>query len=135
MLAGYDADLAAEATRLTNQLHDALLHVHPALERLLGKYFRRRGVLELLAAAGTPGTASRAGEDGLRQAIVARSPRMALTLQAQIVAALDEQTGRAGDWAVRGVISGVAAQRLAVLDQRVAGRRRARHPAGRASPG
>lgn len=51
VLAGYDADLAAEATRLTNRLHDALLHVHPALERLLGKRFRRRGVLELLAAA------------------------------------------------------------------------------------
>jgi transposase len=36
VLAGYDADLAAEATRLTNRLGDALLHVHPALERLLG---------------------------------------------------------------------------------------------------
>ena len=54
VLAGYDADLAAESTRLTNRLHDALLHVHPALERLLGKHFRRRGVLELLAATGTP---------------------------------------------------------------------------------
>jgi len=31
VLAGYDADLAAGATRLTNRLHDALLHVHPAL--------------------------------------------------------------------------------------------------------
>lgn len=42
LLAGYDADLAQEATRLTNRLHHALLHVHPALERLLGKHFRRR---------------------------------------------------------------------------------------------
>ena len=41
VLAGYDADLAAESTPLTNRLHDALLHVHPALERLLGKHFRR----------------------------------------------------------------------------------------------
>ena len=54
MLAGYDTDLAAEATRLTNRLHDALQHIHPALERLVGKHFRRRGVLEPLAAAGTP---------------------------------------------------------------------------------
>jgi hypothetical protein len=52
VLAGYDADLANEATRLTNRLHDALLHVHPALERLLGQHLRRRGVLELLSAAG-----------------------------------------------------------------------------------
>ncbi|MEE6309704.1 transposase [Plantactinospora veratri] len=33
VLAGYDADLANEATRLTNRLHDALLHVHPAPAR------------------------------------------------------------------------------------------------------
>jgi hypothetical protein len=39
VLAGYDADLAAESTRLANRLHDALLHIHPALERLLGKHF------------------------------------------------------------------------------------------------
>jgi hypothetical protein len=50
VLAGYDDDLAAESTRLTNRLHAALLlQVHPALERLLGHHFRRRGVLELLA--------------------------------------------------------------------------------------
>ena len=36
VLAGYDDDLAAQSTRLTNRLRDALLHVHPALERLLG---------------------------------------------------------------------------------------------------
>jgi hypothetical protein len=35
---GYDADLAAESTRLANRLHDALLHIHSALERLLGKH-------------------------------------------------------------------------------------------------
>jgi transposase len=36
VLAGYDDDLAAQSTRLTNRLRDALLHVHPALERLVG---------------------------------------------------------------------------------------------------
>jgi transposase len=41
VLAGYDQDLAAESTRLTNRLRDALLHVHPALERLLGKHLDR----------------------------------------------------------------------------------------------
>ena len=61
VLAGYDADLANESTRLTNRLHDALLHVHPALERLLGKHFRRRGVLRLLAATGTPASIAALG--------------------------------------------------------------------------
>jgi transposase len=120
VLAGYDADLAAEATRLTNRLHDALLHVHPALERLLGKHFRRRGVLELLAAAGTPTRLRALGEDGLRESMIARSPRMALTLPPQILAALDEQTVIVPATEQYGqVISGVATQLLAVLDQRV----------------
>ena len=48
-------DLAQQSTRLTNRLRDALLHVHPALERLLGKHIDRGGVIDLLAAAGTPG--------------------------------------------------------------------------------
>jgi transposase len=120
VLAGYDADLAAEATRLTNRLHDALLHVHPALERLLGKHFRRRGVLELLAAAGTPTRLRALGEGGLRESMIARSPRMALTLPPQILAALDEQTVIVPATEQYGqVISGVATQLLAVLDQRV----------------
>ena len=120
VLAGYDADLAAEATRLTNRLHDALLHVHPALERLLGKHFGRRGVLELLAATGTPALLRELGEDGLRKAITARSPRIALTLPGQVLAALDEQTVIVPATEQYGrVISGVAAQLLAVLDQRV----------------
>ena len=32
VLAGYDEDLAASSSRLTNQPRDALLHIHPALE-------------------------------------------------------------------------------------------------------
>ena len=36
VLGGYDADLAADATRLSNRLRDALTSVSPALERVLG---------------------------------------------------------------------------------------------------
>jgi transposase len=53
VLAGYDDDLAAQTTRLTNRLRDALLHVHPALERLVGPRLDRGGVLDLIAAAPT----------------------------------------------------------------------------------
>jgi hypothetical protein len=41
VLAGYDDDPAAQCTRLSNRLRDFLLHVHPALERLLGKHIDR----------------------------------------------------------------------------------------------
>ena len=121
VLAGYDADLAAKATRLTDRLHDALLHVHPALERLLGKHFRRRGVLELLARGGHSGAASRAGRGraagGDDRAVSAgwrsRCPLISLAAldEQTVVVPATEQYGR--------VISGGAAQLPAVLDQRV----------------
>ena len=77
VLAGYDDDLAAQATRLTNRLRDALLHVHPALERLLGPRMDRGGVLDLLAAAPTPDALRQLGEDGITAAMRPRSPRLA----------------------------------------------------------
>jgi transposase len=119
VLAGFDADLAQEATRLTNRLHDALLHVHPALERLLGKHFRRTGVLHMLAATGTPAQLRDLGHDGLQQVLAAGSPRLARTLPAQILTALDQQTVSIPATAQYGrVIAGVAQQLMAVLRQR-----------------
>jgi transposase len=119
VLAGYDADLAAEATRLTNRLHDALLHVHPALERLLGKWFRRPGVLQLLAVAGTPEQLRALGPDGIADVVEARSPRTAQTLPAQVLAALDQQSVVIPATAQFGlVIQGVARHLLDVLEQR-----------------
>jgi transposase len=119
VLAGFDADLAQEATRLTNRLHDALLHVHPALERLLGKHLRRTGVLRLLAATGTPGQLRELGADGLRQTIAAGSPRLARTLPGQILTVLDQQSVSIPATVQYGrVIAGVAQQLIAVLGQR-----------------
>lgn len=77
VLAGFDADLAQEGTRLTNRLHDALLHIHPALERLLGHNLRRLGVLDLLTVAGTPQQPRALGEDGIAGLLRGKSPRLA----------------------------------------------------------
>jgi transposase len=110
VLAGYDDDLAAQTTRLTNRLRDALLHVHPALERLLGPRMDRRGVLDLLAAAPTPTALRGLGEQGIAAAMRSRSPRLAKTLPAQILAALDSQIVVPGTTAFGRVIIGVAAQ-------------------------
>jgi transposase len=111
VLAGYDDDLAAQSTRLTNRLHEALLHIHPALERLLGKHFERGGVLELLAAAPTPATLRELGEAGMAEVMRARSPRLAKTLPAKILAALDAQTVVVpGTTEFGRVITGVATQ-------------------------
>ena len=110
VLAGYDDDLAAESTRLTNRLRDALLHVHPALERLLGKHLDRGGVLALLAAASTPAALRDLSALAMADIIRPRSPRLAKTLPAKILTALDAQTVVIPGTAAFGrVITGVAA--------------------------
>jgi len=140
VLAGYDADLAAESTRLINRLHDALLHVHPTLERLLGKHFHCPGVLRLLAATGTPAAIGEIGEPGITALITDGSPRLARTLPGRILTALADQSVAIPATAQYGrVIRGLAGQLLSVLDQRDILRGEleellAAHPSGRSSP-
>lgn len=120
VLAGYDSDLAAEVTRLTNRLHDALTHVHPALERLLGRHFDRPGVLDLLAAAPTPEQLQRLGRRGIVAALRPRSRRLATgQLPDQILDTLPKQTVTVpGTGAFGRVIAGVARQLRQVRDER-----------------
>jgi transposase len=111
VLAGYDDDLAAESTRLTNRLRDALLHVHPALERLLGNHFDRPGVLELLTQAPTPAALRALDAAAMTEIMRPGSPRLAKTLPAQIHTALGAQTVVIpGTEAFGTVIAGVATQ-------------------------
>jgi len=118
VLAGYDDDLAAQSTRLTNRLRDALLHVHPALERLLGKHIGR-GILDTLAAAPTPAALRALGAEGIAALMRPRSPRLAKTLPTQIMDALDAQTVTVpGTTEFGRVIAGVAAQLRDIHDER-----------------
>ena len=111
VLAGYDDDLNQQSTRLTNRLRDALLHVHPALERLLGRHIDRGGVIDLLTAAGTPEAIAALGEDGIAEVMRPRSPRLAKTLPVKILTALTEQTVTVPGTAAFGrIITGVASQ-------------------------
>lgn len=119
ILAGYDEDLAGEVNRLANRLHDALAHVHPALERLLGAHLHRAGVLQLLAAAPTPQHLRALGHDGIRAALRPRSPKLATHLPTQILSALDQQSVVIPGTASYGrVIAGLAGRLLAVRDER-----------------
>ncbi len=119
VLAGYDQDLAAECTRLTNRLRDALLHVHPALEHLLGSHFDRPGVLAVLTAAPTPQALHELGAERIAELMRPRSPRLAKTLPAKILTALDSQTVIVpGTTEFGRVIAGVATQLAAVRTER-----------------
>ena len=119
VLAGYDDDLVAQSTRLTNRLRDALLHVHPALERLLGKHIERGGVLDLLTVASTPQALRALNLQQITELMRPRSPRLARTLPAMIDVALDAQSVIVPGTPEFGrVIAGVAAQLREVLDER-----------------
>jgi len=59
---------------------------------LLGKHLDRGGVLELLATAPTPAALRALGADGIAQLMRPRSPRLARTLPAKILTALEAQT-------------------------------------------
>ena len=115
VLASYDDDLAGQTTRLTKRL----LHIHPALERLVGPRLDRGGLLDLLATAPTPQALRDLGADGIAELMRARSPPLARTLPAQILAALDAQTVVIpGTTAFARVITGVANQLHEVRTER-----------------
>lgn len=138
VLAGYAQDLGKSITQDTNRLHDALTHVHPALERLLADQLHRGGVLALLAAAPTPGELQRLGVDQMAAIMKSGgSPRLAKTLPRQILAALAEQSVVLPATAAFGTVIAGIAQRLAALlrddqaTERQIGNLLAAHPLGK----
>lgn len=78
---------------------------------MLSRHIGRGGVINLLAAADIPEVIAALGEDGIRELLRSRSPRLAKTLPMNILAALAEQTVIvAGTAAFGRIITGVAAQ-------------------------
>ena len=92
VLNGLDVDLAADSTRQTNRLRDALTSVSPALERAVGTRLHHAGVRDLLAKLPTPTALRRAGKARIRAIVTKRSPRMAVSVTERVWAALDAQT-------------------------------------------
>jgi transposase len=92
VLNGFDIDLAADLTRLTNRTRDALVSVSPALERAVGSRLGLAGVRALLVKFPTPTALRHAGRARITKTIAARSPRVADKLTAQVLAALEAQT-------------------------------------------
>ncbi len=61
VLAGFDDDLAGEATRISNRIRRLLTGIRPALERVLGPRITHRAVLEILSRCGGPAGHMRSG--------------------------------------------------------------------------
>lgn len=92
VLNGFDIDLAADLTRLTNRLRDALTSISPALERAVGSRLAHAGVRDLLVKLSTPSALRSAGRARITTAIKRRSPRLATKLTDAVLGALDAQT-------------------------------------------
>ncbi|KQU06337.1 transposase [Rhodococcus sp. Leaf7] len=92
MLAGFDADLAAEENRINGRIRSVLLTVHPALERAIGKHLYRPVGVAVLAAFGGPVGLAATTSTHLREVTKAAAPRIGDAVADSIEAALGEQT-------------------------------------------
>jgi len=92
VLNGFDIDLAADQTRLSNRLRDALTSISPALERALGARLHQAGVRDLLAKYPTLTTLKAAGPSRISRTIKTRSPRLATKLTDTVTSALESQS-------------------------------------------
>lgn len=119
VLIGFDDDLAAEATRLTNRIRGLLTQIHPALERVVGPRTTTKAVLALLARYGGPNGLRKTGRGRLLATARKANPRGAAGLVDQIMAALDQQTVTVpGTTAAETVLPQLAASLRDTLDQR-----------------
>ena len=92
VLNGFDVDLAADLTRLTNRLRDSLVSVSPALERAIGSRLHQAGVRDLIAKFPTLTALRAAGRARIATTVKKRSPRLATKVTDAVMAALDAQT-------------------------------------------
>jgi len=92
VLNGFDIDLAADQTRLSNRLRDALTSISPALERALGARLHQAGVRDLLGKYPTLTAMKAAGRGQISRAVKARSPRLATKLVDAVTSALESQS-------------------------------------------
>ncbi|WP_409482884.1 IS110 family transposase [Arsenicicoccus dermatophilus] len=119
VLVGFDDDLAAEATRLSNRIRGLLTQFHPALERVLGPKIATKAGLAVLEHLGGPQGITRAGRARLARVITKANPRGAGELTDAIMAALSEQTVVvAGTTAGEQVLPHLAATLRTTLAQR-----------------
>lgn len=92
VMVGFDDDLAAEVTRVTNRIHGLLTQIHPALERAIGGWLDHKAVLELLSRFGGPTGLKAAGRRRLTAVAKPRAPRIHARIVDAIMAALEQQT-------------------------------------------
>ena len=118
-MCGFDDDLAAQITQVSNRIRGLLTQIHPALERVLGPRLDHPAVSALLQKYPSPAALSAVSEKRLAGYLAKLAPRLAKTLAAQIHQALHEQTVVVpGTKAVSLVLPKLGAQLAALRRQR-----------------
>ena len=92
VLVGFDEDLAAEATRLSNRIRGLLTQIHPALERVVGPRLTTKQGLAVIEQLGGPQGMAAASKSRLLKVITKAYPHRAQDFADAITAALAEQT-------------------------------------------
>jgi transposase len=92
MLCGFDDDLTAQATQVSNRLRGLLTQVHPSLERVLGPRLSHPAVTDLLMRYPSPAALKSAGRGHVRDRLRKQAPRLAERLTEEVFASLAEQT-------------------------------------------
>ena len=92
VIVGFDDDLAAEVTRVTNRIHGLLTQIHPALERAIGGKLHHKAVLEPLRRFGGPAGLRQAGKRRIAAVMRPRAPRSHHAIVEAIMSALEEQS-------------------------------------------
>ena len=119
VLVGFDEDLAAEATRLSNRIRGLLTQIHPALERVVGPRLTTKQGLAVIEQLGGPQGITAASKSKLLRVITKAYPRGAQDFTDAITTALGEQTVIvAGTAAAEQVLPKLATSLRQVLDQR-----------------
>lgn len=119
VLVGFDEDLAAEATRLSNRIRGLLTQIHPALERVVGPRLTTKQGLAVIEQLGGPEGMAGVTKSKLLRVIAKAYPRGAQDFADAITTALGEQTVVvAGTAAAEQVLPKLAASLRQVLDQR-----------------
>jgi hypothetical protein len=119
LLCGYDADLRADANRLTNRLRDLLVTHWPALERAFGERLDSRGVLAVLEQYPSGPAIKEAGVDQLAAALKAQRVRRPEAFAKQLhTAALAQTVTITGSATAARLIGELAVQLAAVLARR-----------------
>jgi len=119
LLCGYDADLRADANRVSNRLRELLVGHWPALERAFGKRLDSRGVLAVVQQYPSGPALQQAGVARLTAALKAQRVQRAEAFATHLhQAAMSQTVTITGSATAARLISELAVQLAAVLARR-----------------